>query len=92
MNDIVRTWKDETNRQGLSVEEQAALPANPAGEINLTDEELEAVYGAWGSWFDDDITNTNSNTATSSSTSSAFGGSATSTGSPITLSLGGLSI
>ena len=46
MSDIVRAWKDETYRQNLSVEEQGVLPANPVGEIDLTDEELEAVYGA----------------------------------------------
>ena len=46
MNNIVRAWKDETYRQNLSVEEQGVLPANPVGEIDLTDEELEAVYGA----------------------------------------------
>jgi mersacidin/lichenicidin family type 2 lantibiotic len=89
MNDIVRTWKDETNRQGFSVEEQAALPANPAGEIDLTDEELEAVYGAWGSWFDqgNSITNTNTNTATSGSISSATGGTATASGGLISISI-----
>jgi len=46
MSDIVRAWKDEAYRQNLSVEEQGVLPANPVGEIDLTDEELEAVYGA----------------------------------------------
>jgi mersacidin/lichenicidin family type 2 lantibiotic len=45
MNSIVRAWKDEAYRQGLSVEEQAMLPANPAGEIELTDAELEAISG-----------------------------------------------
>jgi len=48
MNTIVRAWKDETYRQGLSVEAQAVLPANPAGEIELTDIELEAISGACG--------------------------------------------
>ena len=46
MNDLVRVWKDEGYRQGLSPEEQVALPANPAGEIELTEAELEAVSGA----------------------------------------------
>jgi len=49
MSNIVRAWKDETYRQSLSVEEQAVLPANPAGEVELTDTELGAVSGAWGS-------------------------------------------
>lgn len=46
MSEIVRAWKDETYRQNLSVEEQAMLPENPAGGFELTDAELEAVYGA----------------------------------------------
>ena len=47
MNNVVRAWKDEAYCRSLSVEEQTLLPANPAGEIELTDAELEAV-GAWG--------------------------------------------
>jgi len=46
MNNIVRAWKDAAYRQSLSAQEQAMLPANPAGEIELTDAELEAVFGA----------------------------------------------
>ena len=46
MSDIVRAWKDETYHRGLSTEERAMLPANPAGEIELTDAQLAAVYGA----------------------------------------------
>lgn len=53
MSNIVRAWKDETYRQSLSVEEQVILPANPAGEVDLTDEELETVYGAWSAEFKD---------------------------------------
>jgi len=48
MNNVVRAWKDATYRQSLSAEEQAQLPENPAGGFELTDTELEAVYGAWG--------------------------------------------
>ncbi len=47
--DIERTWKDETYRQSLGEEQRAALPANPAGE--LSEAELEAVNGGWGSGF-----------------------------------------
>jgi len=47
MNNIVRAWKDEAYRQSLSTEEQATLPTNPAGEIELTDVELESVFGAY---------------------------------------------
>jgi len=50
MSNLVRAWKDEVYRQSLSVEEQAVLPANPAGEIELTEAELEALFGA-GSGF-----------------------------------------
>jgi mersacidin/lichenicidin family type 2 lantibiotic len=53
MNNIIRAWKDEAYRQGLSVEEQAMLPANPAGEVELTDMELEAVHGACNHHSDD---------------------------------------
>jgi len=55
MSNVVRTWKDATYRQSLSAEEQAMLPENPAGGFELTDAELEAVYGAWGHRDDDDI-------------------------------------
>ena len=72
MDKIIRAWKHETDGQGLSAGEQTVLPANLAEEIDLTDQELEAVYGAWG----EDIENENDNTATSSSTSSATGGNA----------------
>jgi mersacidin/lichenicidin family type 2 lantibiotic len=43
--DIVRAWKDEAYRQSLSEEERRTLPENPVGEIELTDADLEAVYG-----------------------------------------------
>jgi mersacidin/lichenicidin family type 2 lantibiotic len=44
--DIVRAWKDEEYRSSLSAEQQALLPANPAGELELSDADLEAVHGA----------------------------------------------
>ena len=43
--DIVRAWKDEAYRQSLSDDELLTLPANPVGEIELTDADLETVYG-----------------------------------------------
>jgi mersacidin/lichenicidin family type 2 lantibiotic len=46
--DIVRAWKDEEYRSSLSAEQQALLPANPAGELELSDADLEAVHGAHG--------------------------------------------
>ena len=38
---IIRAWKDPEYRLNLSVEEQALLPENPAGAIELTDDELD---------------------------------------------------
>ncbi len=46
--DIIRAWKDETYRGSLSQEQQAQLPANPAGELELSDAELQSVHGANG--------------------------------------------
>jgi mersacidin/lichenicidin family type 2 lantibiotic len=43
--DIVRAWKDESYRAGLSDAERAALPANPAGAIELTEAELDNDSG-----------------------------------------------
>lgn len=44
--DIVRAWKDASYRASLSAEEQAMIPANPAGEVELSDAELAAIHGA----------------------------------------------
>ena len=41
--DIIRAWKDEVYRASLSVKEQAHLPKNPAGAIELTEDELQGV-------------------------------------------------
>ena len=43
--DIIRAWKDEAYRQSLSEEERRTLPESPVGDIELTDADLEAVYG-----------------------------------------------
>ncbi len=43
--DIIRAWKDEAYRQGLSEAQRAALPANPAGMSELTEAEAAAVEG-----------------------------------------------
>jgi mersacidin/lichenicidin family type 2 lantibiotic len=42
---IIRAWKDANYRNSLSEAERAALPANPAGFIELTDAELNGVSG-----------------------------------------------
>jgi mersacidin/lichenicidin family type 2 lantibiotic len=46
--DIVRAWKDEAYRQSLDADELQALPANPAGVLELSDEDLEEVQGGAG--------------------------------------------
>lgn len=43
--DIIRAWKDVDYRNSLSEAERAALPAHPAGDLALTDEELGTVFG-----------------------------------------------
>ncbi|MCI0748188.1 MAG: mersacidin/lichenicidin family type 2 lantibiotic [Verrucomicrobia subdivision 3 bacterium] len=45
INKIIRTWKDEEYRLSLSDSERAALPANPAGAIELTDIQLRSAAG-----------------------------------------------
>lgn len=45
MNTITRAWKDEAFRASLSDDELAALPAHPAGAIELPDEALNEVAG-----------------------------------------------
>lgn len=42
---IIRAWKDADYRQSLSAAELAALPAHPAGLIELSDDELEGAAG-----------------------------------------------
>ena len=43
--DVIRAWKDEEYRLSLSDDEQALLPVNPAGSIELSDELLDQVAG-----------------------------------------------
>jgi mersacidin/lichenicidin family type 2 lantibiotic len=43
--DIIRAWEDPEYRNSLSAEARAALPANPVGEIELTEVELTWVMG-----------------------------------------------
>jgi mersacidin/lichenicidin family type 2 lantibiotic len=49
--DVVRAWKDEAYRQSLGQEQRAQLPTNPSGEADLTDADLQTIYGGdlgWG--------------------------------------------
>jgi mersacidin/lichenicidin family type 2 lantibiotic len=43
--DIIRAWKDEAFRLTLTEEQLAALPPNPAGQIDLVDADLDVVAG-----------------------------------------------
>ena len=43
--DIVRAWKDEEYCESLSDTQRASLPQNPAGIVELTDEQLRAAGG-----------------------------------------------
>jgi mersacidin/lichenicidin family type 2 lantibiotic len=47
--DVVRAWKDRDYRQTLSEAQQSALPAHPAGVIELADDDLHAV-GGYTTW------------------------------------------
>jgi mersacidin/lichenicidin family type 2 lantibiotic len=42
---IVSSWKSEDYRLSLSVDEQSLLPENPAGLIELSDQELAGIDG-----------------------------------------------
>ena len=39
--DVIRAWKDPDYRGSLGAFELAALPENPAGAIELTDDDLD---------------------------------------------------
>ncbi len=43
--DVVRAWKDEAYRASLSEDERSLLPENPAGMVELSDQELEGIAG-----------------------------------------------
>ena len=42
----IRAWKDADYRRSLAPEEQALLPENPAGLVDLSEAELGMVAGA----------------------------------------------
>jgi mersacidin/lichenicidin family type 2 lantibiotic len=46
--DVIRAWKDAKYRRSLTDEQRAALPPNPAGMIELTDDELASAAGLSG--------------------------------------------
>jgi len=43
--DLIRAWKDAEYRNSLSAAELAILPANPAGLVELPEEEMAVVAG-----------------------------------------------
>ncbi|HZO76125.1 MAG TPA: mersacidin/lichenicidin family type 2 lantibiotic [Ktedonobacteraceae bacterium] len=44
----IRAWKDSEYRETLSAEELALLPEHPAGQIELSEEDLLNVVGGNG--------------------------------------------
>ncbi len=42
---IIRAWKDPSYRKGLSASERAAVPANPAGTTEISDQDLNGIAG-----------------------------------------------
>ena len=51
INEIIRAWKDKQFRDSLNEEQRAELPANPAGLVEIDDEQLlQVTGGAPNSW------------------------------------------
>ena len=46
--DIIRAWKDEDFRRGLTAEQLSRLPAHPSGAIDLQDRSLERAFSGLG--------------------------------------------
>ncbi len=46
--DVARAWKNPMYRASLSAEELSALPTNPAGLAELTDDQLKQASGLAG--------------------------------------------
>jgi mersacidin/lichenicidin family type 2 lantibiotic len=44
---VVRAWKDEEYRLGLTEAERAALPENPAGLLDLAESDLQQTEGGF---------------------------------------------
>jgi len=45
--DVIRAWKDEEYRLGLSEAERALLPAHPAGAVEISDADPVCVQAKW---------------------------------------------
>jgi mersacidin/lichenicidin family type 2 lantibiotic len=48
--DIIRAWKDPDYLNGLTAKQRSRLPDNPAGLIELTDDDLDAAAGGWSTY------------------------------------------
>ncbi|HZR40599.1 MAG TPA: mersacidin/lichenicidin family type 2 lantibiotic [Ktedonobacteraceae bacterium] len=46
--EVTRAWKDEEYREDLEQEQREQLPENPAGDTDLSEEELKEAEGAAG--------------------------------------------
>jgi mersacidin/lichenicidin family type 2 lantibiotic len=42
---VIRAWKDAKYRRSLNADELASLPANPAGLVELSDDQLRSANG-----------------------------------------------
>jgi len=49
MVDVIRAWKDERYFLSLTADQRQALPAHPAGMIELSDDDLRQAFGGSGS-------------------------------------------
>lgn len=43
--DVLRAWRDPEYYSSLTSEERAALPANPAAQLELGDDVLDSITG-----------------------------------------------
>ncbi|MEQ9625847.1 mersacidin/lichenicidin family type 2 lantibiotic [Coleofasciculus chthonoplastes] len=43
--DIIRAWKDEEYRHSLSEEQRSQLPENPAGSLELAEQDMQNLVG-----------------------------------------------
>lgn len=43
--EIIRFWKEENYRLGMTEAERATFPDNPAGKVDLSDHDLQGVAG-----------------------------------------------
>lgn len=43
--DVVRAWKDEDYRDSLTQDQRDRLPENPAGLVELSDEDMSSIAG-----------------------------------------------